>query len=588
MPTKPPARFIHQDVANGLRAAGSAIGRAVSPYAPAITGPMASARTAFSSPTINAPPQSPLANNFPGFGEVGFLNQGGAGQQAYRHQQLGGLQNLHQQLQSMNAANAARPVTPYQPGTQPPTGNQTYGGQFGTFNPAPVGLSSQEVLAGARGERPIQPGALSDFGNNLGGRFYGGTTPQMVSAPGGGMRPGFLAPPNQQADGMSADQKQQFAQATGNYFNPQTGALEGSNLSLSPMQQRLAGVVGGLPNRVLAPNSPQLAENRQRYLANREKAQQARATGQTPFQQRLAKQEAAAQTGFERMLGVRNPEAFARLQEGRQRQAMHESGLKSQETIAAGNQRTQADIAKGTQETNRYTADQRLASDRERTKAQIESNAATLAAQERMNQSRVGATDKATEVRKQAAEATAEQNKLLTQQRAEAQRSETYQKLLAQNIPPQEAARQADLLHPGLTPLTPQAATGQAANSPFSPFTGNPLEAPKADELRNLAPDELNTVLSKYPPATQERLRRELSTPSALSRFLYLSPLDPNVPAAYRYIPPLRASASMVSTRPPIGLSPRAKQIKNQNPGVFAPGKFPRPRGQSFGVSGSF
>lgn len=103
-----------------------------------------------------------------------------------------------------------------------------------------------------------------------------------------------------------------------------------------------------------------------------------------------------------------------------------------------------------------------------------------------------------------------------------------------------------------------------------------PLDAPNPSALAQLSPDELDVALKDYPQATRERLKegvKQAQEPGFFSRLFGMSAMDPNVPADL-YSPDhflSRAAAAGVRTKPPVGLSKRAQELKQKNPSLFAP-----------------
>jgi hypothetical protein len=136
--------------------------------------------------------------------------------------------------------------------------NRTMGGNFGAALPNPdnrqVGPQLFDQMRGnsyaPMGSAPLQnaPTGLQGYAQqmlaqNPHGTFFGGALPAYGSTP-GGRRPMFMGPPALPGPQMTPDQMAGFAKQTNTYYNPATGALDGTNLGLNPRKQALAGIVG--------------------------------------------------------------------------------------------------------------------------------------------------------------------------------------------------------------------------------------------------------------------------------------------------------------------------------------------------------
>ena len=313
---------------------------------------------------------------------------------------------------------------------------------------------------------------------------------------------------------------------------------------------------------ILAPRKAiEMEINRARYQERRATALANRQSGAvlTPFQKRLGMRQAAQQSAFEQALGARDPQAFARLQEGRLRADMQGKELASRENIAKGAQSAQREIAKTqgetslgvaktTADTNRYAADKRVEAEKERNISAERTNKETLASQERMNEKRVGATNEQTAARRDATSAVNEQNRLLNEQRLQQQMAAHVQKRIEQGASPEQAAQEASTLFG--SPLSPAGFKASGNRSP--------LEAPSAGELKNLSPEEQKLAMSQFPAETQARIMEEANRPGYFSRLMGFAPLDPNVeapkPSIFDPLGLRMLAAAAVNTRQPARL----------------------------------
>jgi hypothetical protein len=160
---------------------------------------------------------------------------------------------------------------------------RTFGGNFGAALPNPDNrLVGQQLFGPMRGNpygpmnsAPLQNAPTNTQGytqqmlaQNPHGTFFGGALPAYGSTP-GGRRPMFMGPPALPAQGMSPGQQANFAADTGNYYNPQTGVMGGTNQVMDMThRQFLQGAMRGGSGK--GPSAETLAQNAAAYGQHRD------------------------------------------------------------------------------------------------------------------------------------------------------------------------------------------------------------------------------------------------------------------------------------------------------------------------------